>query len=154
MEPVIVLHRSSPRVLLCTGVLLTVLSVLVASCSSEPGQPEQVVSPTASSPAIASTQGNSNLEVGTTMEQSTLRIPRGVADPGGETAYVVGPQGFIERLNLENGEVLARTDFPGSPLTINRDALIGWTPAPGRPSTRTRDGRAGRSRGARSTPRG
>ena len=68
------------------------------------------------------------------IEHSALRIPHGIADPEGNVAYVVGPQGHIHCLDLGNGEVLARTDFPGSPLTIDRGAFIGWRPAPDQPN--------------------
>jgi hypothetical protein len=67
------------------------------------------------------------------VEDSALRIPRGIADPGGNVAYVVGPEGRIHCLELETGDILARTDFPASPLTIDGDTLIGWRPLPDQP---------------------
>jgi hypothetical protein len=68
------------------------------------------------------------------IEHSALRIPHGIADPEGNVAYVVGPEGLIHCLELGSGEILARTDFPASPLTIDRGTLIGWRPAPGQPN--------------------
>lgn len=65
---------------------------------------------------------------------SALRIPRGLADPRGEFAFVEGPRGLIYQLDLESGDVQARTNFHGSPLAIYAGALIGWTQAPGLPN--------------------
>lgn len=68
------------------------------------------------------------------IKHSALQIPHGLADPEPDVAYVVGPQGFIHCLDLGSGDILARTDFPGSPLTIDRGVLIGWRPAPDQPN--------------------
>lgn len=64
---------------------------------------------------------------------TTLQIPNGVANPDLDVACVTGPQGFIHCLDLATGEDLAQTDFPATPLTIDGDTLIGWTPAAGDP---------------------
>lgn len=68
------------------------------------------------------------------IEHSTLTIPSGIADPERDIAYVVGPQGLIHCLDLGTGEIQARTDFPGTPLAIDRGTLIGWRPMPGQPN--------------------
>ncbi len=67
------------------------------------------------------------------IERSAFQIPHGLADPAGDVVYVVGPQGLIHCLDPGSGEVLVRTEFPGSPLTIDRGVLFGWTPASDRP---------------------
>jgi hypothetical protein len=64
---------------------------------------------------------------------TTLQIPSGVANPDTDIGCVTGPQGLIYCLDLATGEVLAQTDFPATPLTIDGDTLIGWTPAAGDP---------------------
>lgn len=64
-------------------------------------------------------------------ETSAIQIPHGLSDPEGKFAFVSGPQGFIYRLDLGSGERLAHTDFPGRPLALYGDKLIGWAPAPG-----------------------
>jgi len=65
------------------------------------------------------------------MEHAAIKIPRGLADPHGEFAFVRGPQGLIYRLDIKSGETLARTNNPGLPLAIYADQLIGWALAPG-----------------------
>lgn len=59
------------------------------------------------------------------------QIPRGLADPQGEFAYVNGPGGLVYRLQLASGAVRARSDFPGTPLALYQGALIGWRSTPG-----------------------
>lgn len=63
-------------------------------------------------------------------KHSILRIPYGIADSKDFIAYIVGPQGIIQCLNLQDGEIVARTDFPGFPLTIDRGTLVGWMRVP------------------------
>ena len=69
------------------------------------------------------------------IEHSAVNIPHGIADPEGNVAYVVGPEGLLHCLELGTGEILARTGFSASPLTIDRGTLIGWRPATGQPNT-------------------
>jgi hypothetical protein len=62
---------------------------------------------------------------------SAIQIPRGLADPHGKFAYVVGPQGLIYRLDLKTGKNQAYTKDPGTPLAIQDEMLIGWAPSQG-----------------------
>lgn len=63
-------------------------------------------------------------------EHTVVQVPYGCADPEWRAAYIVGPQGKIHLLDLTSGETKARTEFAGTPLTIDDGVLIGWTPAP------------------------
>ena len=67
------------------------------------------------------------------METSVLQIPQGLANPERNVAYIVDAQGFISCLNLESGQIEARTDFPASPLTLDRGTVIGWRRTPDEP---------------------
>lgn len=69
------------------------------------------------------------------VNSSTLQIPCGLADPEREVAYVVGSEGLIHCLDLGSGAVQARTNFAGSPLTIDSGTLIAWTPTHHGPNT-------------------
>lgn len=122
------------RLLRYSGVALATLTLAAASCGSEPGPQEQPAPAPEPSPSVSTAPTPEPAELDPMNEQAAVRIPTGLADPAADVAYVVDPEGLIECLDLETGEVLARSEFSGTPLAIDRGALIGWAPAADRPN--------------------
>lgn len=69
-----------------------------------------------------------------TLPGMAAQIPYGLADVEGGTIYVEGPDGYLECLDMESGELLARTEFPARPLAVREGHIIGWRPGTPRPN--------------------
>lgn len=61
-------------------------------------------------------------------EHSPVQVPRGLADPGGQTLYLMDLEDLIHLVDPDTGSLLARTTFPARPLTLVDDLLIAWAP--------------------------
>jgi hypothetical protein len=101
------------------GVLLLALGLSMSSCAPQTAPIPQIPTPT--TPIVLDSDGMTEL--------SGIQIPKGLADPDGKVAYVVGPQALIHRLDLKSGKSQAHTTFAGSPLAIQGETLIAWTRA-------------------------
>ena len=55
-----------------------------------------------------------------------MEIPHGVADAETDIAFVAGRDGHVEAIAMGSGEVVARTDFPGTPLAVSGNRVYGW----------------------------
>ncbi len=105
---------------------LLALAVYVHGCTPGAGDRSEPAPQARPSPAKAVTVKDTVSEEAVT--GAGVQIPRGVSDTG--TAYVAGPQGPIIAIDLASGSVLARSEFPATPVAVAAGAVIGWAAVP------------------------